>query len=117
MLLRAAAHALRTLAADPPDVGGRIGVLGVLHSWTRTLVSHPPGPCLVPAGGVAVDRTEWRPARTSSWVPVQALAKRLRGLVRALVRPERPDRTLPAVGWTNGGALTVNPPRQAGRTS
>jgi hypothetical protein len=38
ILLRAAAQALITLAEAPHDVGGLIGVLCVLHTWTRTLV-------------------------------------------------------------------------------
>jgi Phage integrase family/Transposase zinc-binding domain/Putative transposase len=85
ILLRAAAPALLTLAADPHDVGGLIGVLCVRHTWTRTLAYHPHVHCLVPAGGVAAERTEWRPARPSDLGPVQALSKLLRGLLRALV--------------------------------
>jgi putative transposase/transposase-like zinc-binding protein len=112
LLLRAAAQALLTLAADPHDVGGLIGVLCVLHTWTRTLVYHPHVHCLVPAGGVSADRTEWRPARTSSLVPVQALAKLFRGWFLDLVRQERPDLTLPASirtkGWVVYGTPTVH---------
>jgi hypothetical protein len=65
---RAAAQARIPLAADLHDVGGRIGSLCVLHTWTRTLPYHPHGPCLVQAGGVSADRTEWRPARPT-WCP------------------------------------------------
>jgi hypothetical protein len=109
MLRRAAAHALLTLAADPHDVGGLIGVLCVLHPWTRTLVSHPQGHGLVPAGGGSADRTEGRPARPSSLVPVPALATRLRGLCRALVRQERADLTRPASVWTTGWVVSCKP--------
>jgi hypothetical protein len=112
MLLRAAAQALITLAADPHDVGGLIGVLCVLHTWTRTLIYHPHVHCLVPAGGVSADRTAWRPARPSYLVPVQARATLFRGLCLALVRQERPDLTLPASvrtkGWVVYGQPTVH---------
>lgn len=108
-MLRAAAHALITLAADPHDVGGLIGVLCVLHTWTRTLVYHPHVHCLVPAGGVSADRTEWRPARTSDWVPVHALAKLFRGLFLDLVRQERPDLTLPESVQTKGWVVYCKP--------
>ena len=57
-------------AADPHDVGGLIGVLWVLHTWTRTLAYHPHVHGLVPAGGVSADRTEWRPAR----IPTRCLS-------------------------------------------
>lgn len=106
---RAAAQALITRAMDPPAVGGLLGVLCILHTWTRTLTSHPPVHGLVPAGGVSADRTAWRPARTSSLVPVQARATRFRGLFLDLVRPERPDRILPEVVWPQGWVVYGKP--------
>jgi hypothetical protein len=109
VLLRAAAHALIKLAADPHYVGGLIGVLCVLHTWTRTLAYHPHVHCLVPAGGISADRTEWRPARTSYLVPVQALSKLFRGLFLDLVRQERPDLPLPESVWTKGWVVYCKP--------
>jgi hypothetical protein len=44
LVLRAAAQALIKLAADPPDVGGLLGGLGVWHPWTRTLPRQPRAP-------------------------------------------------------------------------
>jgi hypothetical protein len=102
---RAAAPALLKLAMDPHDVGGLIGLLCVLPTWTRTRAYHPQVHGLVPAGGVSADHTEWRPARTSSLVPVHALAKLFRGLLLELVCQERPDLTLPASVWTTGGVV------------
>jgi hypothetical protein len=116
ILLRAAAQALITLAMDPHDVGGLIGVLGVLHTWTRTLAYHPHVHGLVPAGGVSADQRAWRPARTSYLVPVQALSQIFRGLFRHLVHQECPDLTLPEAVWTQGGVVygqpTVHGPEQ-----
>jgi hypothetical protein len=112
ILLRAAAQSLLKLAADPHSVGGLIGVLCVLHPWTRTLASHPHVHCLVPAGGLSADRTEWRPARTASLVPVHALSKLFRGLCLDLVRQERPDLTLPESVWTKGWVVYCQPALQ-----
>jgi len=109
ILLRAAAQALITLAADPHDVGGLIGVLCVRHTWTRTLAYHPHVHGLVPAGGVSVDRTEWWPARTSSLVPVHALSKLFRGRFLALVRQERPDLVIPESVWSQGWVVYGKP--------
>jgi Putative transposase len=86
-----------------------MGILGVLHTWTRTLAYHPHVHCLVPAGGVSADRTEWRPARPSSLGPVQALSQRFRGLFLELLRQERPDLTIPKSVWTNGWVVSCNP--------
>jgi hypothetical protein len=109
ILLRAAAQSLMQLAADPHYVGGRIGVLCVLHTWTRTLAYHPHVHCLVPAGGVSADRTAWRSARTSSLVPVHALSSLFRGLFLALVRQERPDLTPPESVRTKGWVVYCKP--------
>jgi hypothetical protein len=112
LLRRAAAQALITLAAEPHDVGGLIGGLCVLHTWTRTLAYHPHVHCLVPAGGVSADRTEWRPARTASLVPVHALATLCRGLFLDLVCQERPDLSLPKAVWTKGWVVSCKPALQ-----
>jgi hypothetical protein len=109
ILIRAAAQALIKLAADPHYVGGLIGVLCVLHTWTRTLAYHPHVHCLVPAGGVSADRAEWRPARPSYLVPVHALSKLFRGLFRVLVQQERPDLPLAAAVWTKGWVVYCKP--------
>ena len=97
------------LAMDPHDVGGLIGGLWVRHTWTRTLAYHPPVHGLVPAGGISPDQSQWHPARTSSLVPVHALAKLFRGLFRALVRQERPDLSIPESVWARGWVVYCQP--------
>jgi putative transposase/transposase-like zinc-binding protein len=112
ILLRAAAPALIKLTADPPYVGGLIGLLGVLHTWPRALVYHPHVHGLVPAGGVSADRPEWRPARQTYLVPVRALSTLFRGLFRDLVRQERPELALPESIWTRAWGVDGKPARQ-----
>jgi len=38
ILFRASSEALQQLALDPRFIGGRIGMVGVLHTWTRDLI-------------------------------------------------------------------------------
>ena len=38
VLMKAAAQSLMKLADDPRYVGGRLGILAVLHTWTTTLI-------------------------------------------------------------------------------
>jgi Putative transposase/Transposase zinc-binding domain len=109
---RAAAQALLTLAADPHDVGGVIGVLGVLHTWPRALVYPPPVHGLVPAGGISAERTEWRPARQTDLVPVRALSKLFRGLCLDLVRQARPALAIPESVWPLAWGVYCNPAGQ-----
>ena len=95
ILMKAAAQALIKLAADPHYVGGLIGVMAILHTWTRTLEYHPHVHCLVPAGGVSPDR-RWLSARENYLVPVRALSKIFRGIFTDLVVKQMPNLELPA---------------------
>ncbi len=55
LLFRASAAATQKLALDPRFVGGKIGMVGVLHTWGRNLFYHPHVHYLVPGGGLADD--------------------------------------------------------------
>ncbi len=50
LLFRASAEATQQLAHNPRFLGGDIGMVGVLHTWTRDLAYHPHVHYLVPAG-------------------------------------------------------------------
>jgi hypothetical protein len=97
--LMKAAGALMKLTADPRYVGGRIGILAVLQTWTATLAYHPHVHCLVPAGGASQDET-WVAARPDYLVPVEALALIFRGMVLQMVRRALPRQHLPRALWT-----------------
>jgi hypothetical protein len=66
VFFRASASALQHLAADPRFVGGQLGLLGVLQTWTRDLRYHPHIHYLVPAA-------------TSGWAVLPAAQPRLPG--------------------------------------
>lgn len=96
LVMRAATEALLKLTADPHYVGGRVGVMTVLHTWGSTLTYHPHVHCLVTGGGVSADGQQWLPARENYLVPVQALSKLFRGLVLDRIRRQLPELELPA---------------------
>lgn len=84
LLLREAAASLQALADDPCWVGGRLGILAVLHTWSRTLAYHPHAHLLVTAGGLSPDGSAWvKPAHPRFLVPGYALSSLFRGSVRA----------------------------------
>src|SRR5216117_3134002 len=89
LLMKAAADALQKLAADPQYLGGRLGILAVLHTWTRAMLFHPHVHMLVTAGGLAPDDQTWvEPKHPKFLVPDRALsiifrAKFCAGLKRA----------------------------------
>ena len=88
ILLREAAAAVQTLAADPEWVGGRVAILAVLHTWSRTLAYHPHVHLLVTAGGLSPDGTAWvKPAHPRFLFPGYVLSQIFRAKVRdALLR-------------------------------
>src|SRR3954453_15107030 len=59
ILFRAAADALRDIAATPRPLGAEIGPLAVLHCWGQALQHHPPLHCIIPGGGLSPDQTRW----------------------------------------------------------
>lgn len=89
LLMKAAADALQKLAADPQFLGARLGILAVLHTWTRAMLFHPHVHMLVTAGGLAPDDQTWvSPKHPKFLVPDRALsiifrAKFCAGLKRA----------------------------------
>jgi hypothetical protein len=107
-LMQTAAEALQALAADRHDLGGTVGLLAVLHTWTRTLAYHPHVHCLVPGGALAPDGT-WRQARGTYLVPVRALSVGFRA--RFLLRWKRllPDVAVPASVWKKPWVVYAKP--------
>ncbi len=75
LLMRCAVAALQKLARDPRYLGGRLGCLAVLHTWTRAMLYHPHVHLLVTAGGLAADGSAWiKPKNPAFLVPVEALS-------------------------------------------
>jgi hypothetical protein len=98
LLMKAAAEAIIDIGRDPRYVGGTVGVLAVLHTWTQQLIYHPHVHCLVTGGGV--DGGNWYPARPSFLAPEAALAKLVRGKLKAWFAQKRPDLIIPDDAWT-----------------
>ena len=80
LLFRAVSETLLRIAADPKHLGARIGFFAVLHTWGQTLMLHPHLHCVVPAGGLAVDRLRWISCRPRFFLPVRVLSCLFRGL-------------------------------------
>ena len=82
LLFRASSEAAQKLARDPRYVGGQIGLVGVLHTWTRNLFYHPHVHYLAPGGGLSAEGHTWLPARNRFFLPVRALSKLFRAAFR-----------------------------------
>jgi hypothetical protein len=78
LLFRAAAETLLTIARDPKHLGAKIGFTAVLHTWGQTLLHHPHVHCVVPAGGLSLERDRWISAREGFFLPVRVLSRLFR---------------------------------------
>ncbi|MFL7869312.1 MAG: IS91 family transposase [Anaerolineales bacterium] len=99
LLFRASAQATQKLAGDPRFVGGQIGMVGVLHTWTRNLFYHPHVHYLVPGGGVGIDGQSWLPARKNFFLPVKALSKLFRAAFQHALRKTALYTEIPGKVW------------------
>ncbi len=99
LLFRASAAATQQLAQDPRFVGGQMGMVGVLHTWTRTLHYHPHVHFLVPGGGLAADQQTWLPSRAEFLVHVKPLSILFRAKFQEALRQTDLFAQVPSVVW------------------
>jgi hypothetical protein len=102
LLFRSGAAALQELASDPRFVGGQIGLVGVLHTWSRAMVYHPHVHFLVPGGGLSADGQSWLSSRQGFLVHVRPLSKLFRAKFRAGLKKSGLLRQVPAAVWRAG---------------
>ena len=91
LLFACSARALQELARNPRRLGADLGMLGVLHTWSRTLIFHPHVHYLIPGGGLSPDGRQWIAARPKFLLPVKALGAHLRTLFKTRLQKEHPD--------------------------
>jgi len=109
LLFRSSATALQQLAADPRFLGGQIGMVGVLQTWTRDLRYHPHIHYLVPAGALAPAASTWLPVTGRVLVHVKPLARLFRGKVRAALRQLGLATGVPSETWTKPWVVDCRP--------
>jgi Putative transposase/Transposase zinc-binding domain len=87
LLMRAAAAALQKLALDPQYLGGQLGALAVLHTWTRELRYHPHVHLLVTGGALSAAGKQWVPSKHAAYLmPEAALARIFRAKLSAALK-------------------------------
>lgn len=82
ILFKAAADTLKAVAKEhlAMDIGG----IGVLHTWSQTLIDHPHIHFIVPGGGLDKDKTKWVKCGQKFLLPIKKLSAVFRGKLLSL---------------------------------
>jgi predicted Zn-ribbon and HTH transcriptional regulator len=59
LLFRAGSETILDLGKDARHIGGKVGLIAVLHTWGQNLMDHPHLHCIVTGGGLSVDGQCW----------------------------------------------------------
>lgn len=85
-LFDAVAQTLLEVAANPRNLGAKIGFMAILHTWGQNLSLHPHLHCVIPGGGISFDGTRWISCRPGFFLPVRILSRVFRGKFISLLR-------------------------------
>ena len=91
LLFACSAQTLQHLAGNARLLGAQLGMLGVLHTWSRTLVFHPHIHYLIPGGGLSPDGRQWIASRPKFLLPIKALGAHMRTLFKTRLQKEHPE--------------------------
>jgi hypothetical protein len=109
LLFQTSAAALQQLAHDPRFVGGQLGFLGVLQTWTGDLAYHPHVHYLVPGGGLSADGQTWLRARNAFFVHVKPLSRLFRAKFRAALQQANLLDQVPPSVWRQEWVVHCQP--------
>jgi hypothetical protein len=101
-LFRESAATLQEVAAHEKYLGAELGLLGVLHTWTRQLIYHPHIHYVVAGAGLSADGLRWLRVRSADFfLPEKVLARRFRHRLRRALALAHPEwfATLPPQAW------------------
>lgn len=77
ILFKAAGDTLKAVAKEHLSID--IGGIGVLHTWSQTLLDHPHVHFIVPGGGLNNDKSKWVECGQNFLLPIQKLSSVFKG--------------------------------------
>ena len=101
LLFSVTSQALQDLAGNPSRLGAQLGMLGVLHTWSRTLIFHPHIHYLIPSGGLSSDGRRWVASRKKFFLRIEPLGAHVRTLFKERLLQDHPEifAQVPAKVW------------------
>jgi Putative transposase/Transposase zinc-binding domain len=107
LLFDAVAQTLAEVATT--KLKATIGFTAVLHTWNQKLGFHPHLHCIVPGGGLSLDKSRWVPTSRGFFLPVNALRQVFRGKLLAKLEQTIRAADLPGDLAQNLGHLRSTP--------
>jgi hypothetical protein len=116
-LFRAASRALLECSGRPRFVGGEIGFMAVLHTWTRDLRYHPHVHCVIPGGGIirangkdGAPPSSWVSAKSPDFfVPVKPLSRLFKAKMRHELSRSGFFGKIPSSVWSKEWVVHIQP--------
>lgn len=111
LLFKSAAEGLQSIAYDTKYAGGKLGMIGLLHTWARNLSYHPHIHFVVSGGGLFEDENIWLSSKEDFLVPVKALSKIFRAKFRDFLKNENEGifRKIHCDTWKNNWVVHSKP--------
>ena len=78
-LMQAVWETIKTLGKDPKRLNGLMGMIAILHTWSKNLLSNNHIHGIVP-GGALVNGEKWQPSKSNYLFPVKAMSQIFKGI-------------------------------------
>jgi hypothetical protein len=100
---------LQKLAFDPKYLGGAIGMIGVLQTWTRSLDYHPHIHYLIPSGALSPDGMKWISAKDTFLMHHKPLSIIFRAKVKDALKKAGLFKQVPPQVWQQDWVVHIEP--------
>jgi len=111
LLMQESAAAVQDVAQLDRDLRGQLGLVAVLHTWTRQLLFHPHVHFLVPAVALRADGSLSFPKKPGWLLCVRRLSARLRTRLHRRFQAQAPEflAQIPPAAWRRSWVAHAQP--------
>ena len=111
ILFESSSDALKQLAKDKKYLGAEIGMIGILHTWSRALIYHPHVHYLIPGVSISSDDKSIRFSDEDFLVHVKPLSIIFKAKFRDNLKQQAPEiyNKIPAKVWKRDWVVHIKP--------
>lgn len=109
IFFQTSAQALQKVALDPKYLGGEIGMIGVLQTWTRTMDYHPHIHYLIPGGAISTDGRKWISAKKAFLMHYKPLTIIFRAKLKDALKKAELLGQVPQKVWKQEWVIDLKP--------